>query len=597
LTCCYWTCFVFIITPAWTIFCGPEQAPLLAAKKILGRQDSPSAGERVSVVKKLYQEKRWRQMIELTPPSPGDSAELDYYRGLALTHLEYWAAAEQALRAGQQKQPHDKRFPLELAGIAFKQKNYSEAKVHLRLALRLDPHDAYGLDFLATVELLSQNLEAALELWNRIEKPRIRELQTDPQPRLDAVLLDHAFAFSPASVLRLEDYRTTRARLDLLGIFPRYQFELRPRTGEISGEGSKNQPARASEDRGANFDLVFHNVERNGWGESRLEGALSLLRGLPYETLYPEYLNLKRSAMNFSSLVRWDKNKRRVFASFSSPLHRDPRWRYELYADARNEYWDLSQTFHAAGLPLTNLNLQKLEAGAGIRSVVNGRWDWNVGLEISDRWFRNLQGDAAPFFANGPAIKYRAGFDYKLLQRPQGRFTLDSSLSAQAGRFFVSPSSLFFQTQGSLWTRWFPKPNGDDFETIGRLRSGKSAGRLPFDELFILGLERDNDLWLRAHIGTRGGKKGNAPLGRDYILSNWEVNKNIYQSGPFNVRLAPFLDCGRVYDDADGFGSQKWLWDTGGQAKLKVLGGLTLVFTYGKDLRSGRDAYYFTVEP
>ena len=62
--------------------------------------------------------------------------------------------------------------------------------------------------------------------------------------------------------------------------------------------------------------------------------------------------------------------------------------------------------------------------------------------------------------------------------------------------------------------RWLPTARGDDYETLARVRAGKTFGDLPFDELFMLGLERDNDLWLRGHIGTRDGRKGSAPLGQ-----------------------------------------------------------------------------------
>ncbi len=65
---------------------------------------------------------------------------------------------------------------------------------------------------------------------------------------------------------------------------------------------------------------------------------------------------------------------------------------------------------------------------------------------------------------------------------------------------------------------WLPTARGDDYETLVRVRAGKTFGDLPFDELFMLGLERDNDLWLRGHIGTRDGRKGSAPLGKDYFL-------------------------------------------------------------------------------
>ncbi len=108
---------------------------------------------------------------------------------------------------------------------------------------------------------------------------------------------------------------------------------------------------------------------------------------------------------------------------------------------------------------------------------------------------------------------------------------------------------------------WLPQSQGDDYEIQQRFRTGKTFGDVPFDELFILGLERDNDLEMRGHIGTRDGRKGSAPLGRNYFLSNWEADKNVYSNGIFTVKLGPFLDTGKITDASTGLGSQKWLWD------------------------------------
>src|SRR5262249_33817255 len=130
-------------------------------------------------------------------------------------------------------------------------------------------------------------------------------------------------------------------------------------------------------------------------------------------------------------------------------------------------------------------------------------------------------------------------------------------------------------------------------ETTARYSAGKILGRVPFDELFMLGLERDNDLWLRGHVGTRAGKKGSAPLGRDYLLFYWETDKTVYRNPLFRVRLGPLLDTGRLY--GDGFGSREWLWDTGVQCKLRMLGTVSLVVSYGRDLRSGGNAFYTRV--
>jgi hypothetical protein len=185
---------------------------------------------------------------------------------------------------------------------------------------------------------------------------------------------------------------------------------------------------------------------------------------------------------------------------------------------------------------------------------------------------------------------------YELWRSPERRINLSSEVSFQAGRLWSKSAENFERAQASLETHWFPKSSGDDFETLWRIRTGKTFGQIPFDELLMVGLERDNNLWLRAHIGTRDGRKGSAPLGRDYFLSNWETDKNIYSNGFFSVKLGPFVDVGKIGDSSAALGAKEWLWDIGVQTKLRVLGfGVTV--SYGKDLRRGNNAFYATLSP
>ena len=94
----------------------------------------------------------------------------------------------------------------------------------------------------------------------------------------------------------------------------------------------------------------------------------------------------------------------------------------------------------------------------------------------------------------------------------------ESNISSQAGSLWSSPGESFEKVQAGVDIHWLPQARGDNFETRVRVRSGTTFGDIPFDELWMLGLERDNDLWLRGHIGTRDGRKGSAPLGKDYFL-------------------------------------------------------------------------------
>jgi tetratricopeptide (TPR) repeat protein len=77
--------------------------------------------------------------------TPARGADVDFYYGSALAHLERWDEARAAFLAGRRLRPRDERFPIELGGVAFKQKRFSEAARWLRKGLRLKPEDSYAL--------------------------------------------------------------------------------------------------------------------------------------------------------------------------------------------------------------------------------------------------------------------------------------------------------------------------------------------------------------------------------------------------------------------------------------------------------------------
>jgi hypothetical protein len=543
-------------------------------------QEHASDEARLPAARMALDAGRWEEAARLAQGPADQPPDLDFLAGLALARLEKWGEATAAFEAGGRKAPRDPRFLVELAGIAYKQKDFRTAKNKLHAALRLRPQDSYSREFLATIYFLEGNLEAALRYWNPLDKPRLRSVVFAPSLRLKDSLRNRALAFNAPQVLTGNALLATQARLANLGVFSSRRIELTP-----AGSG--------------NYDVTFHLAERNGWGDSKLDGIISLLSGLPYATVYPEFYNLGREAVNLTSLARWDSEKRRLSLSFSLPLYGDPSLRLRLYADARNENWNLAQSFLGSGMPLTDLNMRRVAAGAEVQSIVNGRWSWSAGAEIANRNFRNLSGLTSPaertFFTDSTSVAGWLGVQRSLWRFPERRFTLDSSADARAGREFANRLGPFATLRGSLGAHWFPRATSDDYEMYAQIRAGATAGKATLDELFALGIERDNDLWLRGHAGTIGGRKGAAPLGRRFFLANWELDKNIYQNGLFTVKLGPFLDSGAVSDSSGLFGSQRWLWDTGAQCKVRLLGSLIVVLSYGRDLRGGRNVYYGTV--
>jgi hypothetical protein len=543
-------------------------------------QDPASDQARLPAARSAFDAGHWEEAAKLALGPADQSPEFDFLAGLALARLEKWPEAKLAFGAGFRKTPGDSRFLVELAGIAYKQKDFRTAKSNLRAALKLNPRDSYSREFLATLYFLEGNLEAALKYWNPEDKPRLRGVGFIPPLKLKESLRHRAVAFNATQVLTADALLTTQARLDNLGIFSSRRMDLSPADS-------------------GNYDATLHLAERNGWGDSKVEGIVSLLSGLPYATIYPEFYNLRRAAVNVTALARWDSEKRRVSLSLTLPLYGDPSLRLRFYADARNENWNIAQTFSGTGSPLTDLNMRRTAVGAEVHSIVNDRWSWSAGTEIGNRNFRNLSGLTSPieraFFADANSVSGWLSVQRTLLLLPERRFTLDSAAEARAGREYADGLGPFATLRGSLRAHWFPRATRDDYEVQARLRAGATAGKATLDELFELGIERDNDLWLRGHAGTLGGRKGAAPLGRRFFLANWEMDKNIYQNGFFTVKLGPFLDSGAVADSSGMFGSQRWMWDTGAQCKIRVLGNLTIVLSYGRDLRGGRNALYGTV--
>jgi hypothetical protein len=123
-----------------------------------------------------------------------------------------------------------------------------------------------------------------------------------------------------------------------------------------------------------------------------------------------------------------------------------------------------------------------------------------------------------------------------------------------------------------------------------RLSAGKVFGFAPFDEYYLLGADRNSDRMLRAHR-SRHGKNGENPVGSAYFLINSEVSQVIYDTGKIRARLIPFVDVARVSPHSAEIRSE-WFVDAGMQAGLQFLGAVELLFTYGKDLRTGRNVVY-----
>jgi hypothetical protein len=483
--------------------------------------------------------------------SPGPDSLLQ--QGLALARAGQLSDAEQLFRRAETQYPDDKRFPIELAGVLYREHRNGTAEHFLHRALALDPADPYGIEFLGALYLLDGDTEAALKYWNRIGKPLIQNVHLPARPELADI--------SGGQIFTLQRLWQTESNLDRLDIYSGYHFDLTSR-----------------EDLRYDLTIRLGTVSQpfGGW----LGTVLPWLRALPYQTVNIDRYDIAHRAINFTSLWRWDPNKRRIETALSGPLHSDPRYRYRFLLDARDEHWDLTGTY---------LRLRKLQAGADLIAGLTAKLQWTGEIRVAGRWIQHA--DNNPVFRSGWSLEARNRLDYRLFDWPEHRVRLTAAASIDAGHFLAA----YTTTRADLIASWFPQRTGDKWEITGRVRAGGTTGALPFDEYFQLGMERDNDLWFRGIVGTRDGRKGSAPLGTNYALGQTEIQRTLFHAPFVTINAGPFFDEGRISGPPPAFGSQGWLSATGIQTRIKTVDRLTVSLVYGRDLRSGQGVFYTAV--
>lgn len=496
-----------------------------------------------------------------------------FLRGMACGRLERWDEAHQALSLGQAIAPADSRFPTELAGVAFRLDHHREARRSLRRALRLAPDDEYARNFLGTLHLLNTNLDAALAQWNRLDRPRLSTIETPASLHTRSDLLGRALTFAPTETLTLAELRTSRARLELLNAFATYNFDLVP-------DGTNN-----------NYRLRMRAFERRGWSGSPLLTAASLARGLPYQTVFLDYVNPRGRASSLHALARWDTNRRRANLRYSRPLSGEPRHRWSVFADARNERWGLSPFRGSA--PLTDFQLQKVEAGVGVSSVVNGALQWSGETAINVRSYRGEATDSVRT-PDATGVRSDLRFRWTPLRLPARRITFSTDSRVGLGSVRGDNGGTYGRFESAAQLRW---DSDNNWSARTRLSAGVLSGTAPFDELYILGVERDNPLEFRGIRGARDGQKGSAPVGDRFWLASSDVTRRLARISFLDLHAGPFFDAGTVSDRRSEFGSQRMQLAAGVQLELRVLGIFGVKLLYGRDLRTGNDLFFSRPTP
>jgi tetratricopeptide (TPR) repeat protein len=474
--------------------------------------------------------------------------------------------AEHLLIKGEASFPSDARFLIELAGVSWRRRRPTRAKSYLHRGLQIDNYNAYANEFLGSLYLLEGNLYAALKHLNRVRRPVIASVTLSPEPPLRPELLERLSRVSIGQLLTGKRLALTERNFARLLIFGEPRFELKPGTTD-------------------HYDLVIRSpvlAQPLSGGAGRV---LSFARGLPYKQINLDWLNIGRKAQAFTSLWRWDPEKQRIAVKYRTPLTHGT---YALWTDLRDENWELIQP----PVDSPTIRVRSASVGGSMQFELSGDRQWTPSIHLSRHLFQ--RGGSNRALSNTTMWEIRNRLDLPRWRYPEHRIDVDSSATLRIGRIYSQESSRLVGAELDTAMRWFPQPSDDLYQISGRLRAGALSGNLPINELYMTAMERDNELWLRGHVGTRNGRKGAAPMGNRFVLTQFDVGRRVIRIPFLRVDVGPFFDIG-IVTGAATLGSRGWLYDTGVQATLTTLGGFRFAVVYGHDIRGSANVLYTTV--
>ena len=524
-----------------------------------------------------------------TPSSATSDADSALNEAVAAANAGDLVRASSGLKAAAHAYPRDPRFPVELAGIAFLQRDLLAAKRWLHRARRLGSSDPYVDEFLGTLYLLEGNVEAALLFWNRLSRPVLvdDQIATGLESVVNPGLASDAAHFRSGAVFGREDFLRTQRVTTLLGICGSSRIDL------VAQETER-------------YRAALRCVERPGFGGSKIASLLMLGRGLAYQAVHIRIPNIGRRAWQWNSMLRWDSKKRRVFVETAMPIAGKASWRLRLFADARHEYWQALDSENRA-LRQDFLH-RRAEAGVAVGAVLGSRTTWENSLSLANRSFPIVSptGAANDRLFGGSSLRYGHSIESDVFRNPVKRVFVTLSGDASLERYFARDTNVI-RGRASLRGVWLPARDSDDGRTTLRVSTGALHGEVPLTDLYTAGLERDSlerdtlepsaTLPLRAHIGTKDGRKGGALYGDRYFSANLDVEKTLLQAGVLRFSLAPFLDAAWVRDPAGIYGARKTQFDAGIQFIAATASGTEIRLTYGWNLRTHRPAFYAWSQP
>ena len=530
-----------------SLLCAPA---VLAAgtEELLSRGRTELEAERYQAAESLF-----RQVLQ----QEASNSEAVFLLGMALAKQERWADAERELERAVRLRPGYAAAHAELAGVYFKRDRRDRARASLATALKLDPENSYARSFLAILSYLQDRRLEALHHWNLLGEPQIAQIEVAVSEDTAPKLVESLFRFNEGEILDRKQLLQAYWVQNRFRLGPRFGWQLDPQPGERWNLRVDLPPGTDSFSNKTGF--LIENFSRAVFNR---EIGLGLRDG---------------RARRLAGGVRWDAPRKRVGASAWFPFLSSSSDLLRLGLDVRDEEWS-----HTASGTEYGYRTEK----------VFGAYEWLMSERRSLVFHGGYQSQEFRFGEDATALPQSphllaAGLEWNQLWGLDAGENARLSWMARFDAFSPlagagEPSHRMMSGLGMDWTL--------ARKTETRLRisfqGGVSGRDLPLDHYFLFGIGPDARLPLRAHPTLRNGRRGNSPMGRDYVLLGAELGRRLWRWGFLEVGGFVFSDTAFVSGRPFLPREREWFQDVGVGLRLRVLGQEILSVFLGLDARS-----------
>ncbi len=516
--------------------------------ELLSRGRTELEAERYQAAESLFRQALQRE---------ASNSEASFLLGMALAKQERWADAQRELERAVGLRPGYAAAHAELAGVYFKQDRRDKARASLGTVLKLDPQNSYARSFLAILSYLQDRRLEALHHWNLLGEPQIARIEVAASEDTAPKLVESLFRFNEGEILDRKQLLQAYWIQNRFRLGPRFGWQLDPQPGERWNLRVDLPPGTDSFSNKTGF--LIENASRAVFNR---EIGLGLRDG---------------RGRRLAGGVRWDTPRKRAGASAWFPFLSSSSDLLRLGFDVRDEDWS-----HTGSGTEYGYRTEK----------VFGAYEWLM----SDR--RSLA-----FHGGYQHQEFRFGQDEVVL--PQSPHLLaaglewnqlwgiDAGENARLGwmaRFDAfSPLTGAGESSHRMMSRlgidWTLARKSETRLRLS-LQGGISGRDLPLDHYILFGIGPDARLPLKAHPELRDGRRGNSPMGRDFLLLGAEMGRRLWRWGFLEVGGFVFSDTAFVSGRPFLPGEGEWFQDVGVGVRFRVLGQEFLNVYLGLDTRS-----------